>query len=492
MAFEIVRKNVLFKPDPTRVLARHFSLSEERTKKVVRRVLELPRAKQDEMMRQVLRKYSKRHRSIITVFEKNFKRIKAVVDSMNLSDGEISYREKLLIGSYFTMEYSIESAAFFNPSVVEDIDQTQLSPGEKRLIFSFRATGEGHVSSIVFRSAVIDKNLDLKVENVGNLLEKPLQIKSHRYHKDTFLSKLLELHEPEEEILEIIKNKLTDTFIYEELIRYIAEIRQENKLSVDSETLVNQMKWLASSHYEMTYSLDTALSERVIFPLTDTEKRGIEDARFVRFLDDKGHATYYGTYTAYDGFSILPKLLKTKDFIHFKVVPINGYIANKGAALFPRKINGKYAMLCRIDGENNYIAFSDSINNWQEEAILLREPELPWEFIQIGNCGSPIETDKGWLMITHSVGPMREYVLSASLLDIDHPEKILSSLKFPLMSPNDFEREGYVPNVVYSCGSIVHNGHLIIPYAVSDYASTYATVNLEDLLEDLIKHGSKG
>jgi len=491
MAFEVIRKNVFFKPDPTRVLARHFALSEERTKKVVLRVLALSRAKQDEMLRQVLRNYSKRHRSIITVFEKHFKRIKPIIDTMNLSDGEISYREKLLIGSYFTMEYSIESAAIFNPSVIEDLDQTQLEPGQKRLIFSFRATGEGHVSSIVFRSAVIDKHLDLKVEQVGKLLEKPLQIKSHRYHKDTFLSKLMELHEPQNDILEIITNKLTDTFTYEELIRYISEIRSENELSIPSEMVVNQMKWLASSHYEMTYSLDTAISERVIFPLTDTEKRGIEDARFVRFTDDKGHATYYGTYTAYDGLSILPKLLKTKDFIHFKVVPINGNIANKGAALFPRKVNGKYAILCRIDGENNYIAYSDSINNWQEKAILLREPELPWQFIQIGNCGSPIETKEGWLMITHCVGPMREYVLSASILDLHNPEKIIASLQFPLMSPNDFEREGYVPNVVYSCGSIVHNGHLIIPYAISDFASTYATVNLEDLLEDIMTHGSK-
>jgi predicted GH43/DUF377 family glycosyl hydrolase len=231
--------------------------------------------------------------------------------------------------------------------------------------------------------------------------------------------------------------------------------------------------------------LDTAISERVIFPVSANERNGIEDARFVKFIDENGEATYYATYTAYDGLSILPKLIETKDFYHFIIKPINGEIGrNKGMALFPRKINGKYAMLCRIDGVNNYIAFSDDINIWHE-AKLIQEPKYPWEFVQIGNCGPPIETSEGWLVLTHAVGQMREYVLGASLFDIDNPEKEIGRLKTPLMTPNEKERDGYVPNVIYTCGAIVHNGVLGIPYAMSDFASTYATVCLEELLHEL-------
>lgn len=293
------------------------------------------------------------------------------------------------------------------------------------------------------------------------------------------------MHDPEEDVLTVIRAKLTDSFTYEELRRFVREMQQENELTPDSQTLMSQIMWLASSHYEMTYSLDTSISERVIFPISDTEKNGIEDARFVRFRGEKNQQTYYATYTAYDGFTILPKLMSTKDFIHFKVQPINGKIANKGAALFPRKIKGKYAMLCRVDGENNYIAFSEDINIWQQDITLLKEPEYPWELVQLGNCGSPIETEKGWLVLTHGVGPMREYTLGAILLDLEDPTKIIGKLNEPLLYPNADEREGYVPNVVYSCGQIIHNGHLIIPYAMSDYASTYASVELKELLDAL-------
>jgi len=243
--------------------------------------------------------------------------------------------------------------------------------------------------------------------------------------------------------------------------------------------------WLAKSHNDLKFSLDSAISERVIFPTSETEKNGLEDARFVKFTDDNGEIIYFATYTAYDGITILPKLIETKDFYHFKSLAIYGEIArNKGMALFPRKINGKYVMLCRIDGVNNYIAYSDNINIWHE-AKLIQKPKFPWEFIQIGNCGSPIETEGGWLVITHGVGPMREYVLGASLYELDNPEKEIGRLKTPLLEPNAEEREGYVPNVVYSCGSIIHNGNLIIPYGMSDCASTYASINLNELLNEL-------
>lgn len=488
MALHIIRKNIYFKPDPTRVLARPFNLSEARTNKVILRILSLKKEEQEDMLRQVFRNFSKRHRSIVRIFEKNYKRLKPIIEKMDLVRDTISYKEKLLIGAYFTMEYSIEAAAFFNPSIIEDVDQTQVEEGSKRVIISFRATGEGHVSSIVFRSGIIDSDLNIQIDEAGTLLERPTLVKSHQYDKETFVEKLYEINTRNEHLLKLIEDRLTETFTYEELRRYVNEIKQANNLSADSLTLLNQTMWLASSHYEMSYSLDTDISERVIFPLAETEKSGIEDARFVRFIDDKGQATYYATYTAYDGVSILPKLLMTKNFINFKVIPINGKIADKGAALFPRKIDGKYAMLCRIDGENNYISYSESINIWHDEAIKITEPKYPWEFIQLGNGGSPIETEEGWLVITHSVGPMREYVLSAMLLDLETPEKVIGRLNKPLLLPNKQEREGYVPNVVYTCGSLIHNDHLIIPYAMSDHESTYATVCLADLIEELLSN----
>jgi predicted GH43/DUF377 family glycosyl hydrolase len=484
---QVNRKDIYFRPDTKRVLARFFSLGDERSIKVIHRVLQLSDEKQKQVFGQVLRSYSQRHRSIVKVFERNFDRIRHLLERLEMPTDKISMTAKLLIGSYFTMEYSIESAALFNPSIVEHPDQSELYKGEKRVIISFRATGEGHVSSIVFRSGYIDTANNIHLDVVGTLLDKPINIKNHRYNKNSFISKLVELHPKDSIAMQKLSENLTETFTYEELKRYVEGIRAEIEHTEDNDNILKQAIWLASSHYEMTFSLDTSISERVIFPISDTEKRGIEDARFVRFITPKGEVIYYATYTAYDGFSILPKLLTTKDFYHFTVKPIHGEIANKGAAIFPRKIKGKYAMLCRIDGENNYIAYSDYINIWNEAIHLVQEPESPYEFIQIGNCGSPIETAAGWLIITHSVGPMREYSIGASLLDLENPHIEIGRLSLPILTPNDMERDGYVPNVVYSCGAIVHNDQLIMPYAMSDYASTYATINLNELIQAILQ-----
>src|SRR5450759_3168150 len=289
---------------------------------------------------------------------------------------------------------------------------------------------------------------------------------------------------------DFILDKLKDTFTYGELMKNLEIAIKDPKITEDHIKTINHMMYLASSHYEIHFSIDSAISERVIFPVSATEQRGIEDARFVKFTNDDGEIIYYATYTAYDGMVILPKLIKTKDFYDFKVLPINGEIAqNKGMALFPRKINGKYAMLCRIDGVNNYIAYSDNINVWRK-AKITQQPKYPWELVQIGNAGSPIETEDGWLVITHAVGSMREYTLGASLYELENPEKEIGRLSSPLMVPNEVEREGYVPNVIYSCGSIIHNDDLIIPYAMSDHSSTYATVNLRELLDVLKASGN--
>jgi beta-1,2-mannobiose phosphorylase / 1,2-beta-oligomannan phosphorylase len=486
MQVTVTRKDSKFLPDPSRVIARFFYISNERSLNIIRNVLAISDSEVNIALNKVLRRYSRRHRNISLIFESYFNKLTNLFDELGIKPGKVNQSRKLLIGSYFTMEYSIESAAFFNPSIVEDPDQSELGPDEKRVILSFRATGEGHISSIVFRSGILDKNNNLTTEPVGKMLAEAERIKRHIYNKKSFINKLDEMRDFKNKVSPVfVLEKLSDSFTYGELKRVVEEIRKIPQLTANKILIINQMMWLAKSHYELEFSLDSAISERVIFPTSETERNGIEDARFVKFTKDNGEITYYATYTAYDGTTILPKLLETNNFYHFKSLPLNGEIAqNKGMALFPRKIKGKYAMLCRIDGANNYIAYSDNINIWRE-VKLIQKPKFTWDLVQVGNCGSPIETKEGWLVITHGVGPMREYVLGASLYELDDPEKEIGRLKTPLLSPNDEEREGYVPNVVYSCGSIIHNGNLIIPYGISDYASSYVSVNLNELLNEL-------
>jgi len=486
MQIPVTRKKSRFFPDPSRVIARFNYTTNERSKDIIQSVLSMSDSEVNIALSQVLRGYSKRHRNISMIFETHLNKLDNLFKEMKIKQNEFNQSQKALIGSYFTREYSIESAAFFNPSIVEDPDQSELGPDEKRLIFSFRATGEGHISSIVFRSGIIDKNSNLIIEPVGKMLAEAERIKRHIYDKKSFIRKLDEMSDFDNKISPIfVLEKLGDSFTYGELKRAVEEIEDTHQISPNRKLIINQMMWLAKSHYELEFSLDSAISERVIFPISETERNGIEDARFVKFTDDNGEVTYFATYTAYDGITILPRLLETKNFYNFKGLPIHGEIArNKGMALFPRKIKGKYAMLCRTDGVNNYIAYSDNINIWRE-AKLIQKPKFHWDLVQIGNCGSPIETEEGWLVITHGVGPMREYVLGASLYELDNPEKEIGRLKTPLLAPNAEEREGYVPNVVYSCGSIIHNSNLIVPFGMSDYASAYASINLDELLNEL-------
>lgn len=490
MQLTVKRNHTKFYPDSSRVIARFLYTGDKRSENIVNSVLDMSESEVTLALSKILRDYSIRHRNISRIFEKNFNKITHLFEKLNIEPDSLEVSRKILIGSYFTMEYSIESAAFFNPSIVEHPDQSETGQGEKRVILSFRATGEGHISSIVFRTGILDKDNNLSLEPTGNMLEEAEHIRRHCYEKKLFSRKLDEMLGIHGIIPpDIILDRLNDEFTYGELRKCIEEARKIIHLTYDREFLFNQIIWLASSNYELDFSLDTNISERVIFPVSSNEKNGIEDARFVKFKGHDGQVIYYATYTAYDGTTILPKLLETRDYYHFKVLPLHGEIArNKGMAMFPRMFNGKYAMLCRLDGFNNYLAFSDNITVWRE-AKLIQQPRFPWELIQIGNCGSPIETEEGWLVITHGVGPMREYVLGASLFDLEEPGKELGRLNTPLIIPNNEEREGYVPNVVYSCGSIIHNDDLIIPYAMSDFASTYAAVNLRELLNELKNQG---
>ena len=484
MRIPIVRKQVKVYPDSKRVIARFFFNGDKRGKDVVTKVMTLSNEQVFNIISPLLQEYSQRHRNITKILRRHCKKLMVMLADMNIDYHNLDIHRKLLIGSYFTHEYSVESAAFFNPSIIEDPDQRDLEEGEKRLIISFRAVGEGHISSIAFRRALIDKDNNIKVIAAGNYIDEAEIIKNATYNKKLFLDRGL-IASIDKNVLKLLDEKLEGQFDYVTLKKAIAETQQlEPDPARDIE--LEKVLWLSDSYYEIIFSLDTDISDRVIFPISEFERKGIEDARFTKFIADDGTITYYATYTAYDGIIIIPKLLKTTNFYEFNIGPLFGAGAqNKNLALFPRKINGKYAMLSRIDGVNNYIMYSDKINVW-ENPIKLQEPKYDWEFIQIGNCGSPIETEHGWLIITHAVGPMRRYCLGATLLELNDPTIEIGRLEEPLLIPNPDEREGYVPNVVYSCGSIINNDELIIPYGLSDYSSSFATVNLKDLLARLV------
>ncbi len=484
MAVTVKRNKIHFYPNPKRVIARFYlPVKEDRAKIIVNDIAQFDEAEASRILNKILSNFSKRHRNISKIFENSFNSLKEILGNIN-NKKPLSLKKKLLIGSYFTTEFAIESTAFFNPSIIEAPDQSNLQEGQKRIIVSFRATGEKHISSIVFRQGIINKDNSLKFQQEGRLVDVPETIKRYVYKKSMFLKKLSEMH-IQKDVVNTAMDKLGETFIYGELKHSIDETLKQVTITPSKKKVLDALMWLARSHYEVKFSLDTAISERVLFPVSYAEVNGIEDARFVKFTDDDGKVTYYATYTAYDGFAILPKLMKTTDFYHFKVMPINGaYAQNKGMSLFPKKINGKYAIISRSDGINNYIMFSDDINIW-EKAKIIQEPSQPWEFIKIGNSGSPLETEKGWLLITHGVGPMRSYSLGAILLDKNDPSKVIGHLNEPLLTPNEEEREGYVPNVVYSCGSIIHNNELIIAYGMSDYASGFACISLDEIFEKL-------
>ncbi len=484
MRIPVNRKENRFLPDPRRVIIRYFDNGIDRTIALVERVIAMPEEEAGFALMHTLREFSKRHRNISNIFITHFSRVKEQMEALKIPLGGLSEEKKLLIGSYFSSEYSIESAAFFNPSMIESPDQTGLEKGSKRIIVSFRATGEGHISSIVFHSGIIDGEGKLYFEKSGRYIEEPEMVRRYKYTKSSFTSKLKEMNLPGK-FVDDVMNRLNDEFIYGELLGAVNKTIAENNLSAEKQQAIEEIVWLADSHYEIRFSRDTDISERVIFPVSFTERKGIEDARFVKFTGDNGETDYYATYTAYDGNTILPKLIQTRDFYHFTIKPLHGHGAqNKNLALFPRKVKGKYAMLSRIDGINSFIGFSDKINLW-DDPMLLQAPSQFWEFIQIGNCGSPIETSEGWLVLTHAVGPVRQYCLSATLLDLDDPARVIGRLKEPLLVANAEEREGYVPNVLYSCGAMVHNNELVIPYGLSDTGAGFASVKLDELFKEL-------
>jgi predicted GH43/DUF377 family glycosyl hydrolase len=422
------RQALYLRPDPARVIVRPFKPATEprdlnptdktRANHIVERVLQLDADAAASQLADVLENFQGRHRNLLKTFESRADEMEEAL----AAHGAFSEVQRQLIGAYFLHEYSFEASALFNPSIVQHPDQSGTPAGSLRFILSLRAVGEGHVSSLTFRTGTIATDGSIAIDPTARLASSP-------------------------------------------------RIGYRSPGPIGDEV-------------EVIFKPEEDISERVIFPVTESQSNGIEDARFVEFSDG-GRTTYYATYTAYKGTAIRSELIETRDFLSFRMTPLQGAAArNKGMALFPRRIDGKYAMIARQDNENLYLVYSDDLYRWEGGQAILK-PQFPWEFVQIGNCGSPIELEEGWLLLTHGVGPVRKYSIGAVLLDKRDPSRVLARSSEPLLRPEPGEREGYVPNVVYTCGAMTHNDQLILPYAVSDTFSNFATIKISALLHSM-------
>jgi len=497
------------------VLLRPFRpTTDEIARRIVARVMALPDEQVVRLLGQVLGEFADRHEHVEKIFRARFEQVKIYLEPACVAgandtneqaqpgqtpaqrqmqhatarrrpDAQPSPERQTLIGAYFTHEYSPESAALFNPSIVPHPDQSGLPKGALRFILSLRATGEGHISSITFRTGAVSAQHRITLTPPVPFVTEPERVPNAAYAKGLFAHKLEEAG-VQNDFCRRVLDQLHEDFTLKELHAVLLASGLTDTSDATATRAARGILLLAESNYEVNFTPDSRISQRVLFPSAPSQSNGIEDARFVRFQNDDGSLTYYATYTAYDGKITLPQLLETPDFAHFKFSTLNGpAVQNKGMALFPRKINGHYAMLSRQDDENILIMFSDNIHFWAGPKLLL-SPAQPWEFIKIGNCGSPVETEAGWLVLSHGVGAMRKYCIGAFLLDRNDPAKVIGRLREPLLSPNESEREGYVPNVVYTCGALLHGRELIIPYAMSDSATSFATVSLDELLAAMV------
>lgn len=414
----VVREPLVLSPDQSRVLLRPLDPGDaHRIARLAARVAAMDEGEVGRTLSQVAQEFSARHDDVRGLFLARYGQLRQTIGWSE----DVSDERRMVAGACLLAEYSLESAALFNPSMVPHPDQSSVDAGSLRFVISLRATGEGHVSSITFREGIVHDGHRVEVRPSAGFLTEPRQVPNTDHDRD-------------------------------------------------------------SPDHEVHFSPDLEFSQRILFPRTAAQRNGIEDARFVRFVDDDGACRYYGTFTAYDGRTVRPELVETPDFLRFRFFTLEGPAArNKGMALFPRKIHGRYAMLSRQDNENIHLMFSRNVRVWNESTVLLR-PAFPWELLQVGNCGSPIETAAGWLVLSHGVGPMRRYCIGAFLLDRDDPSKLIGRLREPLLEPSASEREGYVPNVVYSCGGLLHGDRLILPYGIADHATGFATIPLADVL----------
>ncbi len=480
------RTDIVLRPDPSRVIARTFLPGQEmripgqsRASDVLDRVLEMDEQDVRRVLAATLDSFGARHRNLAATLESRFGLVEHRLDS----PAEVSRERRLLIGAYFTREYAVEAAALFNPSMVSHVSQAGLPVGSTRFVMSVRGVGEGHISSIGFRSGTIDASDMVVFDDMS-----PTTVLANRvpttYSRTVFEQQLVELG-GDQSSADYVMAVLPPTFSRGHLDSALCRLDDQGLTRGSAARTVDQLEWIAACNYSTMFPVDSSLQERVIYPGSPAESHGLEDVRLVRFTEPDGTIDYRGTYTAFDGARVVPQSLRTTDFRTFHVSQFSGPAAkDKGMALFPRRVDGQYLALSRWDRENNALAMSADMLHWVEIGTL-QSPRQPWEHVQLGNCGPPIETKAGWLVLTHGVGPMREYCIGAMLLDLQDPRIVLGQLREPLIKPTSHDRNGYVPNIVYSCGGMLHGDTLVLPYGCDDALIRLALVDIPPLLARL-------
>ena len=475
-----VRQQLRLRADPARVIAKLFVPGdpEPRSRQVsdaVEHVLALDDRGVSEGLAELLERFGSRHRDLTATFDQHADRIASRIPGGTV----LSDERRMLLGATFTHEYSVEAAALCNPSFVPAPDQAHAGPGGLEVVMSTRGIGEGHISSLGFRSAHIDEHGQVTIES-GGPHARTGTVSPGTLHADVFRG-MARRFSDDSEATRWVLGALGDQFTPAELHARLAQLEEQHDTRPGVGGSAGRLRALAARGYRVDFEPSSPLGERVLHPVAEVEANGIEDARGVRF-DDGGSVVYYATYTAYDGRDIVLQLLQTTDFCTFETSPLQGSAAqNKGLALFPRRVGGRFAALSRHDGASNAVAFTDDIRHWPTATALPARTRL-WSSIQVGNCGPPIETDAGWLVLTHGVGPMRTYSIGACLLDLDDPARMIAELEQPLLSPAPDERDGYVPNVVYSCGAVRHGPNLVIPYGIGDASIGFATADIDTVL----------
>ena len=483
---EVRRHPLRVAPDPSRVITQLYVPGhalpggrEERASGVVDQILALDDHGVDRALADLIDRFGGRHRDLRRSLAHHADRI-----SNRLRPGtELSTERWLLLGAMFTHEYSVEAAAVCNPSVVAWTDPSTHTMGGTPFVMSVRQIGEGHRSSIGFRTGQLGDGGEVVLDargafaSAGTIEHPPLDAETFRV--------LAHGSDDDTQATDWVLDHLGDRFTVDQLDARLSQLEAQRDTRRNVVDTARRLRRLGARTYTASFASTSELSERVLYPSTSAECNGLEDARFVRFVDDDATVTYHATYTAYDGSRIAQQLLTTTDFTTFSSSPLVGpAAANKGMALFPRRIHGRYAAMTRQDGATNAVAFSDDLVRWPTASPVACSIE-PWEAVQVGNCGPPIETPEGWLVLTHGVGPMRTYSIGAWLLDLDEPTKLVGRLRAPLLAPRRDEMNGYVPNVVYSCGGLIHGSTLLIPYGISDASIGFATLDTRELLAEL-------
>jgi predicted GH43/DUF377 family glycosyl hydrolase len=485
----ITRHDIVMQPDPGRVVIKLFvpgedaQLGQNRASSLIERILQLDEDETARLLEDVLARFAGRHHDLLGVFQHHYE----VVQHRVPAEIELSPTARTLIGAYFSHEYSVEAAALCNPSMVPHPDQTDIETGQLRVAISLRQIGEGHISSIGFCTAVLGPGDAIRLEDRGG----PLMIgqRGGAKHLRQQLSAAMIDAEIDNEASAYLVNALPEWYTDEEFEDVLVQVPAELLGRLTSQSTIDRIRHIVAADYAVTYPATVPMHQRVLWPATPDESNGMEDARFVQVLDPDGRQSYQATYTAYDGRKISGRVIFSRDLRHFEVTTLHGPAArNKGMALFPRYVNGRKLALCRSDGETLGLSERDDEHRWQN-AVPLLTPHRGWDLIQVGNCGSPIETEAGWLVLTHGVGPMRRYAIGAMLLDLQTPERVIADLPEGLLDPDEVEREGYVPNVVYSCGGVLHEGRLWVPYGASDVRVGFASVDLERLLTRMVPTG---